>query len=380
MQISLPTAVLKNVLDLASRYVAKNSTLPVLQHVYMKANVDTILFRATDMEKYIDIEVPATVDTQGALSVDAKMLTEYIRSLDDENVTLIMDMTKNTLTLKTASDTIKIKWLNGSEYVGIPELNAPAHSVSALGLLKWLNKVDFAVQEKTFVPVLQGVLIKSKEYDGLKKLVFAGSDSLRLADYKISYDGNLDNLQVIVPKNNIAELKRGLERYLSLWGVDCQLMMSNNLIGLEMKTTGLYMKVVSLLITWNFPEYENENVMPSKFETTVLVNKADIEKAIRKINILTRDTNYFVIFDIAEWRVICDTGTQMDMWEAQSTLPADISWPDQKIALNGKHILDIIRVIESEKLQLNLIANDKPVIIKDLDDPGFTYVCKPINL
>jgi len=75
----------------------------------MKTNVDTILFRATDMEKYIDIEVPATVDTQGALSVDARMLTEYIRSLDDENVTLIMDMTKNTLTLKTASDTIKIK-------------------------------------------------------------------------------------------------------------------------------------------------------------------------------------------------------------------------------------------------------------------------------
>ncbi|MFA7284659.1 MAG: DNA polymerase III subunit beta [Candidatus Absconditabacterales bacterium] len=380
MQITLQTAVLKNVLDLASRYVAKNSTLPVLQHVYMKTNVDTILFRATDMEKYIDIEVPATVDTQGALSVDARMLTEYIRSLDDENVTLIMDMTKNTLTLKTASDTIKIKGLNGSEYVGIPELNAPAHTVSALGLLKGLNKVDFAVQEKTFVPVLQGVLVKSKEYDGLKKLVFAGSDSLRLADYKISYDGNLDDLQVIVPKNNIAELKRGLERYLSLGGVDCQLMMSNNLIGLEMKTTGLYMKVVSLLISGNFPEYENENVMPSKFETSVIVNKNDIEKAIRKVNILTRDTNYFVIFDIADGKMVCDTGTQMDMGEAQSTLAADITGPGQKIALNGKHILDIIRVVESDKLQINLIANDKPVIIKDLDDPGFTYVCKPINL
>lgn len=230
MQITLPTVVLKNVLDLASRYVAKNSTLPVLQHVYMKANIDTILFRATDMEKYIDIEVPASIDTPGTLSVDAKTLTEYVRSLDDEMVTMSIDMSKNIIVLKTGSDTIKIKGLSGSEYVGIPELQWSPHTVSALWLLKWFNKVDFAVQEKTFVPVLQGVCIKTKEYDGLKKFSFAWSDSLRLADYKVSYDGDLEDLQVIIPKNNIAELKRWLERYLSLGGTEAALVMSNNLI------------------------------------------------------------------------------------------------------------------------------------------------------
>jgi len=61
------------------------------------------------MEKYIDIEVPAIIDTPGTISVDAKMLSEYVRSLEDEKVTMIIDMTKNVITLKTASDTIKIK-------------------------------------------------------------------------------------------------------------------------------------------------------------------------------------------------------------------------------------------------------------------------------
>ncbi len=380
MQITLSTSILKNVLDLASRYVAKNSTLPVLQHVYIKANVDTVLFRATDMEKYIDIEVPATIDMPGTLSVDAKTLTEYVRSLDDEMVTMVIDMSKNIITLKTVSDTIKIKGLSGSEYVGIPELKGVSHNVSALGLLKGFNKVDYAIQEKTFVPVLQGVSVKTKEYDGLKKISFAGSDSLRLADYKVNYDGDLEDLQVIIPKNNIAELKRGLERYLSLGGVDVSLVMNNNLIGLEMRTQDIYIKLVSLLITGNFPDYENENVMPTKFETTVLVNKSDIEKAIRKVNILTRDTNYFVILDVQEDSIICDTGSQIDMGEAQSSIPAEVAGPGLKIGLNGKHILDIIRVIDSEKLQLNFITNDKPIIIKDIDDPNFTYVCKPINL
>ena len=240
--------------------------------------------------------------------------------------------------------------------------------------------MDYAIQEKTFVPVLQGVSIKTKEYDGLKKFSFAGSDSLRLADYKVNYDGDLENLQVIIPKNNITELKRGLEWYLSLGGVDVSLVMSNNLIGLEMRTQDIYIKLVSLLITGNFPDYENENVMPTKFETTVLVNKSDIEKAIRKVNILTRDTNHFVILDIKEDSIICDTWSQIDMWEAQSSIPAEVTGPGLKIGLNGKHILDIIRVIESDKLQLNFISKDKPIIVKDIDDPNFTYVCKPINL
>jgi DNA polymerase-3 subunit beta len=98
------------------------------------------------------------------------------------------------------------------------------------------------------------------------------------------------------------------------------------------------------------------------------------------VNILTRDTNYFVILDITDGQIICDTWSQIDMWEAQSTILADVKWTWLKIGLNGKHILDIIRVIESDKLQINLIANDKPVIIKDLDDPNFSYVIKPINL
>ena len=66
--------------------------------------------------------------------------------------------------------------------------------------------------------------------------------------------------------------------------------------------------------------------------------------------------------------------------EVTNTPAAEVTGPGLKIGLNGKHILDIIRVIESDKLQLNFISNDKPIIVKDIDDPNFTYVCKPINL
>jgi DNA polymerase III sliding clamp (beta) subunit (PCNA family) len=54
----------------------------------------------------------------------------------------------------------------------------------------------------------------------------------------------------------------------------------------------------SLLIHGNFPEYENENIMPKNFNTTVIVDKNSIDKAIKKIGIMTKDINNYVVLGI----------------------------------------------------------------------------------
>ena len=58
MQIIIDVAKLNDIIDISSRFVAKNVTLPILQNIYMKASIDNIVVRATDMEKYIEIESP----------------------------------------------------------------------------------------------------------------------------------------------------------------------------------------------------------------------------------------------------------------------------------------------------------------------------------
>ncbi|MBU1758626.1 hypothetical protein KKG31_05835 [Patescibacteria group bacterium] len=48
-------------MDIATRFVAKNATLPILQNLYFKASIDSLILRATDMEKYVEIEMPCNV-------------------------------------------------------------------------------------------------------------------------------------------------------------------------------------------------------------------------------------------------------------------------------------------------------------------------------
>jgi len=64
MIVKIQVSKLQEILDLVSRFVSKHSTLPVLENIYIKGNIDTLLFRATDMEKYIEIELPAEIQSE----------------------------------------------------------------------------------------------------------------------------------------------------------------------------------------------------------------------------------------------------------------------------------------------------------------------------
>lgn len=61
MKITIDVQKLTELIDIATRFIAKNATLPILQNIYIKANIDSMIIRATDMEKYIEIEAPCTV-------------------------------------------------------------------------------------------------------------------------------------------------------------------------------------------------------------------------------------------------------------------------------------------------------------------------------
>lgn len=64
MKVTVQVAQVADIIDIASRFVARNATLPILQNVYLKASIDTLTIRATDMEKYIEVEIPCQVHSE----------------------------------------------------------------------------------------------------------------------------------------------------------------------------------------------------------------------------------------------------------------------------------------------------------------------------
>lgn len=380
MKTTIKTSKLAEILDICSRFVGRNTTIPILENVYIKWWLDNLIFRASDMEKHIELEVPASIDTEWHITINAAKLTAYVRTIEDEDVMLIVDTTKNTLSIKSSTDNVKFNWLSGNDYLWLPAVySEKVISVDTTQILKWLSKVDFAINEKNFSPVLTGLLFRIKSYNWDKKLVFVWTDGLRLAEYKIPYFGDAEDFSLVIPKWNIWEVKKVLEYINTVWWEHINIKSSDNLVAVSFESENIKINLVSLLIQWNFPEYENENIMPTNFTTNIIINKSATDKAIKKINILTKETNNFISMDFTGDQVIFWSG-EMDSWEAIINIPSQQTGPNYKIWLNGRSVTDLIKFIDSADLSIGIVSPEKPIVFIDRDDVNYKYVTRTINI
>lgn len=133
----------------------------------------------------------------------------------------------------------------------------------------------------------------------------------------------------------------------------------------------------SLLIQGTFPDYNNEAIIPTQHKTSVIVDKTQLEKAIRKILILTRDINNYILIKTTTDQLTITSGNT-DKGDANTTIPAVVTGDDQEIGINGKYISDFIKHTQSDEVHINIIDNQKPLVFKDPINEKYVYVARPL--
>jgi len=380
MIVTLATDKLKEILEIVSRFVAKHSTLPVLENIYIKSNVDVLVFKATDMEKYISLEIPANIESEWGITVNAKMFLDIVKMLEDEEVKLIVDEDNDVLTIKTINDEFKLKGIPVSEYVASPTYETVnKFMVNPEVVIQWIEKVEYAVTEKNFAPVLTWILLRFKKEDDWNKLVFVWTDSFRLAEYKVNYEWDLkeEKIDVIIPKININDILKVLK-----FGVDKQLKglnieISENIVAFKFQVEDYNVEITSIVIQWDFPNYENESVIPTQFNTKLIFQVDLLEKAIKKVLTFTKSENNFVEFQIIAWEVVLTSGLT-DVWEWKTKISAVVEWQDVSLGINWKYILEFLKSVEWDQIEMNIVDAEKPVVFKDLEDEKYIYVVRPL--
>ena len=377
MKISIETAKLIDVIDIASRFVAKNATLPILQNIYVKASIDNIIIRATDMEKYVEIELPCKVELEWAVTINARTFLEIVKSIEETQIEINVDQKTQVVTIKSSKDTFDINGLAASEYVALPEV--PRNNTVNLDtqtFAQGVEKVEYSVTEKNFSPVLTGVLMKAKKEDDGTKLIFVGTDSFRLAEYKVK-NGVDGEFSLIVPKVTITDIQKITEYAIDKECEEMKIHYSENLIAFELAIKEIKIISTSLLIQGNFPEYEREEIMPRSFNTKVLVDKALCEKAIKKIGILTKDINNFIQIETNQDSIIISSG-KTDKGAGNTTIPAILEGEPVTFGINGRYITDFIRIMKGEELLFQIVDSQKPLIIGEKNDQNYKYVVRPL--
>ncbi len=377
MKITIEVKKINELIDIATRFIAKNATLPILQNVYIKASIDSMIMRATDMEKYIEVETPCQVASEWAITLNGKTLSDIMRTIEEPQVEITVDQATHIVTIKTSKDTFDINGIAASEYVALPEIpQQNAITIDIHSFAKGIQKVEYAVTEKNFSPVLTWVLLKYSQEAG-DKLTFVWTDSFRLAECKTPSSKHEKDFSLIIPKLTITDVQK-IAEYASEKGTeDLTVHYSENLISFQCTVDWTRLLATSLLIQWNFPDYAREEIMPSTFNTTVIVDKSLCEKAIKKIGILTRDINNFIQIETQNDSIIITSGkTDKGAWK--TSIAAIVEGEPVSFGINGKYITDFIRLIEGEEMIFNIVDNHKPLILTDKNETNYKYVVRPL--
>ena len=148
---------------------AARASLPILSHVYIEAQSDTVRLVGSDLEQWVERRIPALVGEDGATTLPARLLTDLVGSLGGEDIH-IESGERHQAVLTSADSCYELVGLPAEEYPPIPDIESSSElTLPAKHFLEMVGSVKFAVCKEEARHALTGIRM---EFEG---------DTLRLA-------------------------------------------------------------------------------------------------------------------------------------------------------------------------------------------------------
>ena len=148
-----------------------------------------------------------TIDGQPTtLLIDAKFFLTVANSLNSDYITLIVDDTKKTITLKTPSTEMDLKGLDAKQYPRIKEINnQQAISLDTKAFVQALNETVVSVSNQESRPILTGIHLRFTD----THFIVEATDSHTLSQKRLPKPENApEKLDLVLPTLAIKQLQQ----------------------------------------------------------------------------------------------------------------------------------------------------------------------------
>lgn len=353
-------------LNIVSKAISVNNTLPVLNNIFIKLEENKAVFIATNLEIAITVRIPVVVHHEGGTTVPAKLMTSYVNLLASGDVDVFQEEGEM-IVIKAGTSQSKIKGLAPEEFPLIPQIEKKGtFSISSKILLEMINKTTFAASTNLARPILSGVYFDLKT----DKFVMVATDSYRLSEVSFSLIDNLEHSQnCIIPVRTVAELGKILIKY------------EDSIVNVTFAKNQVLFSVdeielTSRLIEGTFPDYER--IIPISKKTTAIIKREDFISAVKKVNLFVPDNNCVKIEVKGDCLKLFTDETQVG--EGESDVYITLEGEENTIALNSQYLLDILLVLDSENVFFEMTDNISPIIIRTEKDSTFIHIIMPLKV
>ncbi|MFZ2038903.1 MAG: DNA polymerase III subunit beta [Minisyncoccia bacterium] len=347
------------------KITGKNITLPILSCILLEVKKNTLTLKSTNLDLGIEISVPVKVEKEGTVAVPGQIINNFLANISNGK-TIKLEVEGEILKITTENNQAIIKTVPVDDFPTIPKISdGEVFKISSNLFIKGLKSVLHSASISNVKLELSSVYIHSLE----NELIFVATDSFRLAEKRIKVKNIPDNISLLIPFKNVADLLKTLDDVKE----DIDISYNKNQISLHLDQ--LYL--VSRAVDGNFPNYQQ--IIPKDSKTEVIVLKQDLISVLKISNIFSDSFNQINIKVLGKDKKIEFKTKNTNIGETTNSLLADINGEDIDINFNYKYIIDCFSSIDSDSISLQFNGINKPLLIKGSPDNSFVYIVMPMN-
>lgn len=364
MKIVCTKSSLLSGVQIVSKAVPSKTTMSILECILVDTRNGEIKLTANDMELGIETIIDGEIIEKGMIALDAKIFLEIVRKLPDSNIMIeTNDSYKTTITCEKAKFNIIGK--SGEDFSFLPEIERNDSIVlSQFTLKEVIRQTIFSIADNDNNKLMTGELFEISD-DSLKVVSLDGH---RISIRKIALKNSYNDKKVVVPGKTLNEISKILSGDMDK---DVNLYFTDKHILLEFDRT----IVVSRLIEG---EYFNINQMlSSDYETKVKINKKELLDCIDRATLLVKEGDKKpIIIDIKDGSMELKMNSTVGSMDEEIDIAKE--GKDLMIGFNPKFLIDSLRVIEDEEVDLYMVNPKAPCFIRNSEE-SYIYVILPVN-
>jgi DNA polymerase-3 subunit beta len=360
-------------LQIAGRAVSTRGSLPILGNVLLRTENGRLKLTATNLEVGINVWVPAKVDDEGAITVPAKLFTDFVNSLRPGPAELSLNVRTKTVHLKSGPYEANFKGLDAEEFPTIPVApDKPTTKLTKATLKKMIGEVAFVATTDDSRPVLTGVLTT---FEG-DRATMAAADPYRLSVRTAALLSKVDGkIEVIIPARSLQEVQRIIDD--SEDPVEIFITPNGSQVIFHTQEADL----VSRVIEGQFPNYRQ--VIPTgKAATRITVQREELLQATRLASLFARDSANMLRFQVdpSAQPPLVISATAAEVGDQTAKVDATVEGQTTTIAFNSRFISDALSSITESEIALELGGPLAPGVIKITGDDNYLHVVMPLRI
>lgn len=363
MKFQINKEALSSLINTAQRAISNRTNMQILEGIHMIAKDNQLILKATDTELSVCTQASCMVEEEGEIIVQSGLFGEIVRKLPNAMIHIHVEDKK--IYIECEQSSFEIMGQNAEEYPDLPQVNGE-ESLTIAGdtLIQAFKQTVFATSTDDMRIALTGVLMDIQR----DKINFVALDGYRMALRKVPGEFEFER-KAILPGRSVQELIKLIREEKD----EVPIYFGHNHIRIDLDDTQFYTK----LLSGEFFQYEG--LIRDQHQLEVQVVKREFQDSLERANLLTgREHAGLVKINIHSDEMVIESNSEIG--NVHEELPCHRQGDDLLIAFNAKYLLEGIRVIDEDSIDLFFTDAINPCIIHPAEDKNYLYLVLPVRL